>query len=52
VRGRLEAAGSAPAALRSSDAPGDAYRAARGNVSEAARRIVFGSFLTVAAALS
>jgi dihydrofolate synthase/folylpolyglutamate synthase len=52
VRGRLEAAGIAPEAIRSFDAPGDAYRAARGNVSEADRIIVFGSFLTVAAALS
>jgi dihydrofolate synthase/folylpolyglutamate synthase len=52
VHGRLEAAGIAPAAIRSFDDPGEAYRAARGNVSEADRIIVFGSFLTVAAALS
>jgi dihydrofolate synthase/folylpolyglutamate synthase len=52
VRERLEAAGVAPTAIRSFDDPGDAYGAARGNASEADRIIVFGSFLTVAAALS
>jgi dihydrofolate synthase/folylpolyglutamate synthase len=52
VRERLEAAGIAPTTIRSFDDPGDAYRAARENASEADRIIVFGSFLTVAAALS
>jgi len=51
VRERLEAAGVAPQAIRSFDDPGDAFRAARESVSEADRMIVFGSFLTVAAAL-
>ena len=52
VRGRLEATGIASTAIRSFDDLGDAYRAARESVSEADRIIVFGSFLTVAAALS
>jgi dihydrofolate synthase/folylpolyglutamate synthase len=52
LRERLEAAGVAPQAIRSFDDPGDAYRAARESASEADRIIVFGSFLTVAAALS
>ena len=52
VRERLEAVGIAPEAIRSFDAPDDAYRAARENLPEADRIVVFGSFLTVAAALS
>ena len=52
VRERLEAAGVAPEAIHGFDAPDEACRAARENLSEADRMIVFGSFLTVAAALS
>ena len=48
----LESAGIAPTAIERFDDPGDAYRAARESVAEADRIIVFGSFLTVAAALS
>jgi dihydrofolate synthase/folylpolyglutamate synthase len=49
---RLEAAGVAPAAIRQFDDPVAAYRAARGASAEADRIVVFGSFQTVAAALS
>ena len=52
LRRRLEAAGVAPAAIREFDDPDSAYRAAREAVAEADRIIVFGSFLTVAAALA
>jgi dihydrofolate synthase/folylpolyglutamate synthase len=52
LRLRLEAAGVAPAAIRDFNDPASAYRAAREAVAEADRIIVFGSFLTVAAALA
>jgi dihydrofolate synthase/folylpolyglutamate synthase len=52
LRLRLEAAGVAPAAIRDFNDPASAYRAAREAVGEADRIIVFGSFLTVAAALA
>ena len=52
LRARLVAAGVAGEAIREFDAPGTAYRAACGEVAEADRIIVFGSFLTVAAALA
>ncbi len=52
LRQRLETAGVAPAAIRDFDDPDSAYRAAREAVTEADRIIVFGSFLTVAAALA
>jgi len=52
LRERLEAAGVAPAAIREFDDPVAAYRAARGASAEADRIVVFGSFQTVAAALS
>ena len=52
LRLRLEAAGVAPAAIRDFNDPASAYRAAREVVAEADRIIVFGSFLTVAAALA
>ncbi len=52
LRARLEAAGVAPAAIREFADPASAYGAAREVVSEADRIIVFGSFLTVAAALA
>ena len=52
LRMRLEAAGVAPAAIRDFNDPASAYRAAREAVEEADRIIVFGSFLTVAAALA
>jgi dihydrofolate synthase/folylpolyglutamate synthase len=52
LRERLEAAGVARADIRSFDEPNAAYRAAREHASEADRIIVFGSFLTVAAALA
>jgi dihydrofolate synthase / folylpolyglutamate synthase len=52
LRERLEAAGVAPAAIREFDDPAAAYRAARGSSAEADRIVVFGSFQTVAAALS
>ena len=51
LRMRLEATGVAPAAIRDFNDPASAYRAAREEVAEADRIIVFGSFLTVAAAL-
>ena len=49
---RLEAAGVAPDAIRCFDDPAAAYRDACGEAGETARIVVFGSFLTVAAALS
>ena len=49
---RLEAAGVAAGAIRQFDDPAAAYRAACGEAGEADRIIVFGSFLTVAAALA
>ena len=52
LRKRLEIAGVAPSAIRDFGDPASAYRAAREAVSEADRIIVFGSFLTVAAALA
>jgi dihydrofolate synthase / folylpolyglutamate synthase len=52
LRARLEAAGIAAEAIREFDAPAAAYRAACEEVAEADRIIVFGSFLTVAAALA
>jgi dihydrofolate synthase/folylpolyglutamate synthase len=52
LRLRLEAAGVAPADIRDFADPASAYRAAREAVAEADRIIVFGSFLTVAAALA
>ncbi len=52
LRARLESAGIATGAIREFDDAGDAYRAARDASAEADRIIVFGSFLTVAAALA
>jgi dihydrofolate synthase / folylpolyglutamate synthase len=52
LRQRLEAAGVAPSAVETFDSPDAAYRAARESATEADRIIVFGSFLTVAAALA
>jgi dihydrofolate synthase/folylpolyglutamate synthase len=52
LRLRLEASGVAPSAIREFADPASAYRAAREAVAEADRIIVFGSFLTVAAALA
>ena len=52
LRQRLEAAGVAPSAIATFDSPDAAYRAARESAAEADRIIVFGSFLTVAAALA
>jgi dihydrofolate synthase/folylpolyglutamate synthase len=52
LRLRLEAAGVAPADIRAFADPASAYRAVREAVGEADRIIVFGSFLTVAAALA
>lgn len=51
LRERLEHARVAAEAIRVFDDAGSAYRAARGTAAEADRIIVFGSFLTVAAAL-
>jgi len=48
----LEGAGVAPGAIRRFDDVGAAWRAAREGAGEADRIIVFGSFLTVAAALA
>jgi folylpolyglutamate synthase/dihydropteroate synthase len=45
-------AGIAPSAIRTFDAIDSAYAAARGEADEADRIVVFGSFLTVAAALA
>ncbi len=52
LRERLRSAGVAPAAIREFADAGDAYRAAREASAEADRIVVFGSFLTVAAALA
>jgi dihydrofolate synthase/folylpolyglutamate synthase len=52
LRQRLEASGIAPEAIERFDTPHAAYAAARGIATEADRIIVFGSFLTVAAALA
>jgi dihydrofolate synthase/folylpolyglutamate synthase len=52
LRERLEAAGVAPLAIETFDGPEAAYGAARERATEADRIIVFGSFLTVAAALA
>jgi len=52
LRARLEEAGVAAGAILTFDDPGAAYRAAREMATEADRIAVFGSFLTVAAALS
>jgi dihydrofolate synthase/folylpolyglutamate synthase len=52
LRERLERAGVAAEAIRMFDDAGEAYSAARGIAAEADRIIVFGSFLTVAAALA
>lgn len=52
LRDALHAAGVATDAIRTFDEVGAAYRAARGVAGEADRIVVFGSFLTVAAALS
>jgi dihydrofolate synthase / folylpolyglutamate synthase len=52
LRARLEEAGVAASAILTHDDPAAAYRVARETVTEADRIIVFGSFLTVAAALA
>jgi dihydrofolate synthase/folylpolyglutamate synthase len=52
LRARLENAGVDASAVRTFADPGLAYRAARDAAAEADRIIVFGSFLTVAAALA
>ena len=52
LRLRLEAAGVSPSMIREFVEPASAYRAAREDVAEADRILVFGSFLTVAAALA
>ena len=52
LRERLERAGVRAEAIRIFDDPGEAYSAARGTAAEADRIVVFGSFLTVAAALA
>jgi len=52
LRERLLAAGVNSADIECFDDPASAYRAARGRATEADRIIVFGSFLTVAAALA
>ncbi|HSS71420.1 MAG TPA: bifunctional tetrahydrofolate synthase/dihydrofolate synthase [Casimicrobiaceae bacterium] len=52
LRQRLEAASVAPSAIETFDSPDAAYRVARERATEADRIIVFGSFLTVAAALA
>jgi dihydrofolate synthase/folylpolyglutamate synthase len=52
LRRHLEEVGVEPDAIASFDEPGAAYRRAREMASEADRIIVFGSFLTVAAALA
>jgi dihydrofolate synthase/folylpolyglutamate synthase len=52
LRRRLEHAGVPPNAIRTFDDAGAAYRAAQEDAAEADRIIVFGSFLTVAAALA
>jgi dihydrofolate synthase/folylpolyglutamate synthase len=52
LHARLTGLGVAPDAILSYQDPGAAYRAAREIATEADRIIVFGSFLTVAAALA
>ena len=52
LRQRLEKAGVSPNAIERFETPDAAYAAARGMATEADRIIVFGSFLTVAAALA
>jgi dihydrofolate synthase/folylpolyglutamate synthase len=52
LRERLERSGVRADAIRAFDDAGEAYSAARGIAAEADRIIVFGSFLTVAAALA
>ncbi|MDQ6917661.1 MAG: bifunctional tetrahydrofolate synthase/dihydrofolate synthase [Pseudomonadota bacterium] len=52
LRARLEAVDVAPAAIREFADPASAYRAVQKVVAEADRILVFGSFLTVAAAMS
>jgi len=52
LRERLQRAGVRAEAISAFDAAGEAYSAARGIAAEADRIIVFGSFLTVAAALA
>ena len=52
LRQQLEAAGVAPAAMHEFGDPATAYHAALGASAEADRIVVFGSFQTVAAALS
>lgn len=52
LRARVEEAGVAADAILTFDNPGAAYRAAREMATEADRIIIFGSFLTVAAALA
>ena len=52
LRERLQRAGVRAEAIGEFDAAGEAYSAARGIAAEADRIIVFGSFLTVAAALA
>jgi dihydrofolate synthase/folylpolyglutamate synthase len=52
LRARLQAAGVDAAVIREFDDPALAFRAARDQSAEADRIIVFGSFQTVAAALS
>jgi len=52
LRNRLEVAGVASFAIREYDDPAFAYEAARGEVRETDRIVVFGSFLTVAGALA
>jgi len=52
LRERLEAAGVAGMAIRDFDDAAAAYDAACGEAKETDRIIVFGSFLTVAAALA
>ena len=52
IRAELTRAGIAPSAIRTFDDIDSAYAAARGEADEADRIVVFGSFLTVAAALA
>ncbi|HEX4885183.1 MAG TPA: bifunctional tetrahydrofolate synthase/dihydrofolate synthase [Casimicrobiaceae bacterium] len=52
LRDRLLAAGVAPSAIRMHDDPQSAYESAAAEAGEADRIVVFGSFLTVAAALA
>ena len=52
IAGLLQAAGVAPGAIASHDAVVEALAAARGEATEADRIVVFGSFLTVSAALA